>query len=498
MTAVSAGVRAGFRAFNEKYLYPFEEWEWDEYAARLFRYYHNAAYYHNVVYRDITRSATTHRYKMGLYKHIRGIYNPVGRLVDLYVAKVYGGALDMESAERGAIPLAQANDALRAAIVQVWKWSNWQTAKSLFIRYGAMMGDAVIKVVDDRSRQQVRLEVVHPSKVAEVERDVMGNVKLVRLEYERTDPDTGEAYTYREEIDKENFRTFRNNEPFAFFEDKGGNPVASWPNEYGFVPMVIASHKEFGLQWGACAFHNSLGKIDELNDAASLLNDQVRKTVSPVWYLAGVAKRSDTSVSDGGNKDKIPALYGPEGSQPYPMVMPLPIEDAIGNIRELLAELERDMPELSLHRLREGGNLTAPGVRTAYGDAIDRIKEARGQYDSALVRAQQMAVAIGGYNRYDGFAGFNLQSYERGQLEHYIAERPVIDDALSLSERVEFLLASQSPKSAVWDILDITEEQQGKWRAELDAERDRFNERLGVETEGLNEARARLAARNGQ
>jgi hypothetical protein len=192
-----------------------------------------------------------------------------------------------------------------------------------------------------------------------------------------------------------------------------------------------------GLTWKANAFHHAVGKIDELNDSASLVNDQIRLSVRTRWYYAGISKKTDLTLGGDEKKDQIPEVYGPKDSQPIAMVANLDLTSALQNIQAMLEEVERDLPELALSRLRQqGGNLTAPGVRTVYSDAIGRITEARGNYDDALVRAQQMAVSIGGYNRYPGFLPFDLRSYELGDLDHYIAERPVIEDSLSQMERI--------------------------------------------------------------
>lgn len=110
------------------------------------------------------------------------------------------------------------------------------------------------------------------------------------------------------------------------------------------------------------------------------------------------------------------------------------------NIEAILAELERDFPELALHRIREGGNLTAPGVKSAYDDAISRFAEARGNYDSGLVEAQSMALAIGGERGYTGYEGFSLADLENGNLDHSIGERPVIKDTLSKAEKLDYTL----------------------------------------------------------
>lgn len=461
-------------AFNERATVPREELGWETLDARLFRYYHADAYYNNTIYSTLVAYAAQHKQLKGLYKYIRAVYNPVARLVDLYVAKCYGGSIDMENLRKGALPIAQAEDPLRAAIRQMVIWSNLVTQKSVYVRNGAKFGDAVIKVVDDRARRKVRLEMLSPAIIKHANFDEVGNVKTVTIEYYRYEETqyspTGpifeqKTYCYTEYIDGEKFQTFRDGKPYAYYEDAAGNPVAEWPNEYGFVPLVIVPHKDVGLIWGANVFHTSVSKIDELNDAASLLNDQVRKAVNLVWYYAGVAKKDELNISVD-QKDGIPAVYGPVGSQPHPMVANLDLAAALQNVQAILIEIERDMPELSLHRIREGGNLTAPGIEAGYSDAIEKIVEARGNYDDGLVRALQMGISIGGYNRYDNFLPFSLDSYRMGNLEFTIAERPVVKDQLSRKERLDLLKQSGAPSRAIWKELDVPDDTIQEWEAE--------------------------------
>ena len=450
-------INAGIRTYNEKALVPDETFGWDEYAARLFRYFHYGSYHDNTVYSRLINYASTHRERSKLYQHTRAIYNPVARQNRLIVSNVYQGAIDLETMTDGAVPIKTDNDAGTEALRQVIKWSKLGQNLSLYVRWAALLGDVAIKVVDDRDREKVRLELLHPGKIRECEFDEVGNVKSVIIEYERVDdPEVAimqpgrlhvdrerRPYTYTEKITRDKFQTFKDGEPFAFYADAGGNLVPEWDNEYGFVPMVVAHYDNVGMKWGANAFYNSLRKIDEINDAASLINDQVRKSVNLMWYFAGVRQSSELSTAteaDGtSKKDKTPAIYGPEGSQPYPMIGNLPIADALANLQNMLGELERDMPELALQRIRENGNLTAPGVRTGYSDAIGNIQNARKNLDPALVSALQMAVSIGGFNRYDGFNGVTLDSYERGDLDFDIRERPVIGDSLSKQERITAL-----------------------------------------------------------
>lgn len=440
--------RAFITTFRQEALAPLEQWQWDSIAARQFRYLHASHYYNNTVYTDLARYAAQHRNKHKLYRHIRAIYNPVARLVDIYPDKVYGGSLDFETLATGAIPLVGLDEALATAIGQLWRWSNWQNAKSLYVRHGALFGDSVIKVVDDRVRAKVRLEVMHPAKLAEAQFDAVGNVKACRIQFEREDPETGRRYLYDETIDQESFATFRDGQPWAYYPDVNGDLVSEWTNEYGFVPLVVTRHKEIGFDYGENAFQPALPKIDELNDAASYLNDQVRKSVRALWGVFGASAKTEVDAT---SEERLgaPMIYFPEGSDAKPLVAPLDLAAATENLREMLLELERDMPELALHRVREQAQMTAPGVRAGWSDAIGRLTEARGNYDGGLVRAQMMAISIGGLGGYENFERFGLDDYARGNLEHYVAERPVIDDSLSQLERVTALQTVSGQPPAV-------------------------------------------------
>lgn len=461
-----SAINAGIQTYNERAFVPDESYGWDTYEARLHRYFHYGTYADNTVYSALVSYAQTHREKSKLYQHTRAIYNPVARQNRLIVSNVYQGAIDLETMTDGALPIKTDNEAVLDAARQIIKWSKLGQSLSLYVKWAALYGDCAIKVVDDRAGQKVRLELLHPGKVRECEFDEVGNVKAAVIEYERVDDPsiadmrlgrggsqearTRTPYTYTERITRDKFETFKDGEPYAFYTDANGNPLTEWDNEYGFVPLVVARYENTGLKWGVNSFYNSTRKIDEINDAASLINDQVRKSVNLIWYFAGVRQSSELSAATAAEvKDKVPAIYAPEGSQPYPMVGNLPIADALANLQNMLNELERDMPELALQRIRENGNLTAPGVRTGYSDAIGNIQNARKNLDPALVSAMQMGMSIGGFNRYDGFQSFTLDSYQRGDIDFDIRERPVIGDSLSKQERITALQGVSNQPPAV-------------------------------------------------
>ena len=69
-----------------------------------------------------------------------------------------------------------------------------------------------------------------------------------------------------------------------------------------------------------------------------------------------------------------------------------------------------------------------------------------------MVATQQMAVAIGGFRGYEGYKGFDLGSYAKGDLEHSVMARPVFEeDPLDKIEidSAFWLAAEQAGKAGV-------------------------------------------------
>jgi hypothetical protein len=89
-----------------------------------------------------------------------------------------------------------------------------------------------------------------------------------------------------------------------------------------------------------------------------------------------------------------------------------------------LEELEEDLPELTYYRLRDTGNLSGRALQLLLSPAIDRVIEARGNVETALARADAMALTMGKQAKLEGFA--DLGSFESGDFEHSFEERDVL------------------------------------------------------------------------
>lgn len=407
---------------------------------RRLRYAIYWAFYENTAYRPVVHKwSQGYRQRFGLYKHTRGIYNPAYRLGEFWKTHLFGGLLDADgqNVPTSAIPIKTDNENLREAILQLWLWSGWGQKKDQLTLWGSVLGDVFVEIVDDPEKKKVYAEITHPSLVKEVELDPYGNVKGYTKEYDRPDPERGykDKAKYTElAIRVEEwvvYETLRNDQPYAWDGEE-----AYWAEPYGFIPMVFIKHNDVGLDWGWSEFHPVRGKVHEVDDLASKASDHVRKYVDPIWMFSGV-KRKEASVTKQETtpttdrpepgREELPAIYAPLGAEAKALVADLDLAAALEHINNILEEVERDYPELQMDIWGKSGSdsgQSGKALRTARQRTESKGQTRRGTYDNAMVRIHQMGVAIGGFREYDGFDGFNLESFEEGDLDHSIGERP--------------------------------------------------------------------------
>lgn len=440
-------LKLGVLAFKEAYLTSstIDTEDWSVQGARALRYEVLWAQYSQTSYRNVHTWATALRKQYALYKYIRSLYNPAWRLGEFWKTHLFGGLLDGEAGETGAIPIATDNETLRPAIALLWEWSRWQVKKDLLAVRGTILGDAVIQVVDDVNRGRVYLDLVYPGALASVDKDPFGNVKGYVIKEVRDDPRSKvRTVTYTEDVSRDGdnviYSTFLNGEPYAWPEnvDRTGEPVATWREPYGFVPLVVLQHNDVGLAWGWSELHPIRGKVQEVDDVASQLSDQIRKYVDPVWLMKGMKKTTltvtgatDTADADvpAPGREELRAIWGvPVEGKAEAMVAGLDLPSVLMHIDSLLKEIERDVVELSQDIHTASGDASGRALRTARQPVIAKVVQRRANYDAAMVAANQMAVAIGGMRGYDGYEGFSLDSYAKGDLDHSVVARPVFED----------------------------------------------------------------------
>ncbi len=447
---VYTGFTSAYNTYNANNHVAELEFNFADYNTRLARYWHNRRYADNTIYHSVNRYASSYKLEESLYKHIRGLRNPIGRLVQMETAKVFGGVINYETFADGAIKINGADDQLLSAIRQLYQWSNMDMLKTLYVREGATMGDIALKVVDDTDRNRVRLEVLDPRKVHDVKFDEVGNVKEIDIRYERQNAKTGKWHEYCEFIDNDHFEIF-----------EGGNRTDGWDNPYGFVPVEWTQHVSTTLNFGVTSFHQTRHKIDNLNDLVTLIHDNVRKIVNAKFTVSGIrpdvgTNGSPTTLSTtGDNRDNSPIIYVGDGEMKA-LVSPLDISGALEAALSQQKEIENDLPQLALQSIRDSNsNLSGVAIKNMYSDTVDVFGELQGNYNSSLKSATQMAISIASFRRYDDFRGYNLDSYQSGVIDFGIRPKDLFSDELTTMERIEatsIALQSTAPELMLKEI----------------------------------------------
>lgn len=434
------------------------------------------SYYSNSAFDALSSAWQSYRAQNRLYRGIRPIYNPARRLAEFYAGVIYQGEWGMTPAsmvqKSCAIPLGEDTPpALLAAIAQMYQWSNWQSKKSLMLRYGAAVGDCLIVIVDDIQRRKIYPDVIWPGNVASISTDATGNVVAYTLEYDVLDPEDEtrqRTYTYRREVDK-----------VAIVEYADDSQVSYAPNPYGFTPACWVQHAPGGSVHGQPALRN-IGKMDELNALAAHALDQAHRILEAPILLSG----SSVGGNLGSQAKAGPA--GPAGYPGAPRLAPASQEreelkiivggensdiktvrldpgEAVEHIDRLLKEIEQDHPELGMWQsLRQMSQVTGPAADRLFGDVAALVNAARAQYDQQTIKMLQMCTAIGGWRANSGawglssqlsrqqraFLPFGLESYANGELDLTIQSRGLVlnspEEELRLEQMRQSLAADRA------------------------------------------------------
>jgi hypothetical protein len=466
-------------------------------AGRATRYQLLWSMYENTAYREFHQWAKALKVTYGLYEFTRGVFNPAYRLGEFWKAHLFSGALDPDAGDGetkpSALPIVTKNEAIRPAISKLWSVSNWQVNKDILSLKTAVLGDGYLMIVDDPERKKVYLKIVDPTTITELVTDDFGNVRGYIIEESRDDPRIGKEgkVKYREVVTRDGvnvvYQTYLNEKLFAW-----NGITAEWAEPYGFVPLVALQHNNVGMKFGWSVLYPGLPKIHEVNDLASKLSDHIRKFIDPFWLFAGVRGPAGggtppTETTDTRNPEKrrqaMQAIYSADANaKAQALVAPLDIVATANYIMEILKDIEKDYPELAIDIKNAAGDISGKALRINRAPAESKVIQVRPNYDNALVRAHQMAIAIGGFRGYDGFAGFGLDSYAAGALDHSIGARPVFDKDATDDLEMDQLFWTVGALAKAFGIPPLV------W-----LEQNGYSEELIAKIEGSPEFQARIA-----
>jgi hypothetical protein len=385
------------------------------------------AYYLNNGLYEATQQAL---YESGIWTPgMKSLRNPAKRVVEFHVSHIWPGALDK------ALPLVTDNEKIVDPIQQVWKWSNWGAKKQLASRWFAMFGDWFCKVATAGAPNvsRVFLQNIKPEYVTDFATDERGVVTYIRVDIPG---DNGMTHTEVWSKAESVYRLYAHKFGGSIGVNQLGDPVDEKPlSQFGidFVPFVHAPFLDIGQLRGINAYMLALDKIDETNRMATRLHQLIfrfgKPTVAVMANATDAAGRplpppklgneaSGTSVEHDDDIKSFPGM-----SKMEYLVAPINYDAHLKAIDAQARELEEDLPELSYYRIKDlGANISGRAARVMLSQAIDRVIESRGNIESALVRADMMALTMGAN------AGLfkGLGNYAAGDFEHSFAEREVI------------------------------------------------------------------------
>jgi hypothetical protein len=446
-----------------------------------------------------------------LYKNTRQLWRQAAAIVALYGQYVYAGnslstnTEPLSDGTRGAIPIdPQTNDdgkddALRAAIAEWWTMTNYRQVMSMRPKFGAMLGDCLTELVDQRARGVVRPQIVWPGYVKYLDLDLSGNVQGYSVEWEvpqvtmvlygeRIQRD---AYTFRKDVNGDGFFYYRN-----------GEIERVEPNPYGFVPAVWDRHEIVFGDRGLSALDKTYQQAVELNSVLSHAMDHLQKNYGTPVGVKGMAisNRQDTlKMLNARNSTGDPLGDAALVAQSLGI---LPMSDNgdfitakfdTGHVNELLGEVKEssqaENPEGSFsQQILEMTQVTAPGVERALGPIIGLVKDARKNYDTQTIKLIQMAITMTGWRvltngyppelmaarqaRYETFRPFDLGAFGRGDMDFVIPDREVIPD--TIDERIaRQLQIEQLTWPYSWQVAGVPEDVRKKLEKEQTEDRER-------------------------
>ena len=409
------------------------------------------AYYLNNGLYDSAQQAL---YENGIWTAgMKPLRNPAKRAVEFHVTHIWPGPLER------ALPVVTHNPRILGPLRQVWDWSNRGVKKQLAARWFALYGDWFCKVASTRDSSgrtnRVFLQNIKPELVTDFETDERGNIISIRLDIPQAQGAGGVPGGYHTEVwTRSSVQVFRHGrDPRTPIKQLGSAVITRRTSDFGidFVPFVHAPFMDMGEKRGLGVFTLALDKIDEANRMATRLHQVIFRFNKPTMAILANANDKEGRPVPAPKLEKLSGGEGytehdddiksfPGSSRMEFLVPNLNYQAHLDVIAAQMRELEEDLPELSYYRQREfGSSISGRAVRLLLSQAVDRTLEARGNIETALAKADKMALTIG-INT--GIFDKAIGSYRGGDLDHTFAEREVIP--FSAQEAAETLSLERS------------------------------------------------------
>jgi hypothetical protein len=421
------------------------------------------------------------------FYNIENLRSPAFEATEFHVGHWWPGTLPE------ALPINESDSALnkkgRDAIQEVWKASNWNSKKQIFARTTTWAGNGFIRIQQRESDGMPYKTVLQPQYVREFKVDERGILTYLRYAYPVS---RGKGRDKKKrwvteifDLEREGIIKYEDWRAVDDERDTESSPkiVTLKSMKIDFLPVVWAPFMEESEGMGLGVFEPHLDKIDNLNRAATRLDDMLFRYDRAYWFLESAGLTADNvempppevvgswaTMGTNLSEDEKIERYG-AGPQRHPdgtltlgddVFMKTPMgwttkqavpaidyQGAINIIDGHMDVLKRDMPELRYNDAIESqARDSAKVLDLQLAGAVDRAHEGRANGEAAMIRAAQIAITIGQRSgrRSPKVRGIfeSLGKYEEGDLDFVFKKRPVIiptpsDDAAEQSAQAQAL-----------------------------------------------------------
>lgn len=367
-----------------------------------------------------------------------GAYNAARQIVDAYQNCLRGTLGVGEFRVDETVNNRPTNPALldeegkedASPIVQLWKWSNLDTAKALLQETAANLGTVGLRCVatndNDENKRRVSIQVDHPGVIFDFDEDDRGNVTAIELQYKATTGPIGEReeVEVREVLDKDRFVK----------EINGDNVLEpdQTVNELGVCPYVILRHRDEGKGFGRWAYDGSEDVIHWINLLMVNQGESVMEHAWPQWFAAAGGPKPESFKL---GRRKV-AYVKMDADTPAPIFQPLVAPLDQNGTREywqaLIEYLHGRQPELILSSIKALSGQSGETIAKLQIAAEAAIKRARAQYEHALTRILQIGLSEGvrmglwDLGTGTGDAEAAERAYREGKEDFAFADRPAL------------------------------------------------------------------------
>lgn len=429
-------------------------------------------YDNNGVYDAIKRFAYEDSKWIEALKPLRTVAH---RSVEFYVAKCLQNAT-----------VTTDNQSVIDALDDFRKWSNWEARSRVMLRWLGRDGDLFVKTQGNDSR--VWMTLIDAYDVTAFSVDARDNLTSIRIDKPIVINERKRTYT--------EYWTSIDNYMAVWEHDKGENEKLErlgTPKEYhflgefgiDFVPFVHVKFSDVGEKRGKSAISHALDKIDEANREATRLTQMLFRYNRPLMTVsANSVNPIDGSplpveISEGAadswlNDESILKLSGQ--ARVDSLVPNLNYEQALAILRDMMSELEQDLPELKYYSLT--GDLSGKAVTMLLAGALDRAAEVQSNMVQGLIRLDMMALTIGKFwGLFPGLSG----SFDDGKWEHEITTDEMFSDDMSdRATTLQMLVAAKMPLSAAMKFTGFSEEEIAEATEAANAESVQRNQSLAA------------------